>query len=189
MQEIDGFVICLAEEWKLYVQAIVVELGITKNVLFSQPGEARQITIYNALKTLELYGLGNDDVVVIHDAARPLVSQKLIRRCIEGCKKADGILPCVPVKDTLYHSTDGRSIASLLKRSEIVAGQAPETFVFGKYLEVHERMNYNDIFQISGSTEIAYKMGLNVNLVKGEENNFKITTCEDLERFKSILNK
>ena len=141
------------------------------------------------LQTLKEEGLENDAIVVIHDAARPFVSEALIRRCMEGCSDADGALPCIPVKDTLYQSKDGRSITSLLKRSEIVAGQAPEAFRFGKYLDAHNRMNREEILQISGSTEIAYKMGLNVRLVKGEEINFKITTQEDLNSFKHILSK
>lgn len=190
MQEMDGLVICIADEWKLFMQNVIVKANITKPVVYSQPGEARQLTIYNALQTLKKEeGLENDAIVVIHDAARPFVSEALIRRCLEGCSDADGALPCIPVKDTLYQSKDGQSITSLLKRSEIVAGQAPEAFRFGKYLDAHNRMNREDILQISGSTEIAYKMGLNVRFVQGEEINFKITTQEDLDHFKYLLSK
>ena len=189
MRDIEGLVICLADEWKPYVQEVLVKAQITKPVIFSQPGEIRQLTIFNALQMLQQKGLADDAVVVIHDAARPLVSKELIGRCIEGCADADGTMPCVPVKDTLYQSKDHQTIDSLLKRSEIVAGQAPEAFRFGKYFDIHNRMSYEDILQVSGSTEIAYKMGLNVRLVKGEEINFKITTQEDLENFKHILNR
>ena len=189
MQEIDGFVICLADEWKPFMQNVIDKANITKPVIYSQPGEVRQLTIYNALQTLKEEGLENDAIVIIHDAARPFVSEALIHRCLEGCSDADGVLPCIPVKDTLYQSKDGRSITSLLKRSEIVAGQAPEAFRFGKYLDAHDRMNREDILQISGSTEIAYKMGLNMRLVQGEEINFKITTQEDLDNFKHMLSK
>lgn len=187
MQEIDSLVICLADDWKQYVQDVVEQLHINKPIYYSQPGEVRQLTILNALKVLEEQGISEESIVVIHDAARPFVSEALIRRCIDGCTEADGTLPCIPVKDTLYLSKDGLNIDSLLKRSEIVAGQAPEAFRFGKYLDIHNQMSHEEIFQISGSTEIAYKMGMNVQLVKGEEKNFKITTQEDLERFKHIL--
>ena len=187
MQEIDFFVICLADEWNPFVQEVISKADITKPVVYSQPGEVRQLTIYNALQTLQRAGVEEEDVIIIHDAARPLVSEALIRRCIDGCKEADGVLPVLPVKDTLYMSKDGKSISSLLKRSEIVAGQAPEAFRFGKYIAVHDRMSKDEILQISGSTEIAYKAGLNVRLVQGEERNFKITTAEDLDNFKHIL--
>lgn len=189
MPEIEEMVICMADEWKPFMQEELSKAGITKKVLFSRPGEVRQLTIYNALKVLRDHGIEDDAIVVIHDAARPLVSESLLRRCIEGCEDADGVLPVLPVKDTLYMSKDGVYISALLKRSEIVAGQAPEAFRFGKYLTVHDQMNYDDILKISGSTEIAYKSGLNIKLVPGEELNFKITTTEDLENLKHVLER
>ncbi len=189
MAEIDEMVICLAEEWKSLVQEELNRAGVTKRVIYSQPGEVRQLTIYNALQVLREQGIEDDAIVIIHDAARPLVSETLLRRCIEGCKEGDGVLPVLPVKDTLYMSKDGNSISALLKRSEIVAGQAPEAFRFGRYLAVHDQMKYEDILKISGSTEIAYKAGLNIKLVPGEELNFKITTTEDLENLKHVLER
>ena len=189
MQEIEEMVICLADEWKPFMQEELKKAGITKPVVFSQPGEVRQLTIYNALKVLHEQGIDEDAIVVIHDAARPLVSEALLQRCIDGCQEADGVLPVLPVKDTLYMSKDGNSISALLKRSEIVAGQAPEAFRFGKYLAVHDQMSYEDVLKISGSTEIAYKAGLNIKLVPGEELNFKITTTEDLENLKHVLER
>lgn len=189
MPEIDEIVICLADEWKPFVQEELQKAGVLKKVVYSQPGEVRQLTIYNALKVLRDQGATDEAIVVIHDAARPLVSEALLRRCIDGCKEADGVLPILPVKDTLYMSKDGNSISALLKRSEIVAGQAPEAFRFGRYLAVHDQMSYEDILKISGSTEIAYKAGLNIKLVPGEELNFKITTTEDLDNLKHVLER
>lgn len=189
MPEIEEIVICLADEWMTFVQRELQKAGITKRIIFSQPGEVRQLTIYNALKVLYEQGIDDETIVVIHDAARPLVSEDLLRRCISGCRESDGVLPVLPVKDTLYKSKDGNSISALLKRSEIVAGQAPEAFRFGKYLAVHNQMRYEDILQISGSTEIAYKAGLKIQLVPGEELNFKITTTEDLENLKHVLDR
>ncbi len=187
MPEIDEIVICLADEWKTFVQEELQKAGVLKTVVYSKPGEVRQLTIYNALKMLHEQGVEDDAIVVIHDAARPLVSEALLRRCLDGCKGADGVLPVLPVKDTLYMSKDGISISALLKRSEIVAGQAPEAFRFGKYLAVHDQMSYENILKISGSTEIAFRAGLNIKLVPGEELNFKITTTEDLENLKHVL--
>ena len=108
---------------------------------------------------------------------------------MEGCKEADGVLPVVPVKDTLYQSKDGKSITSLLNRNELFAGQAPEAFRFGKYLELHEQMPREELLKINGSTEIAYKGGLKIKLIKGDVMNFKITTPEDLTNFETIINQ
>lgn len=186
-EEISNIIIGVSEEWKPYVESMVEVLKPTRFVFYAKPGETRQYSIYNALLVAKEQCAAEDDVVIIHDAARPLVSQNLIRSCIDGCREVDGVLPVIPVKDTLYQSADGTHITSLLNRSELFAGQAPEAFLFGKYLRLHEQMPREELLKINGSTEIAYKGGLKVKLIKGDELNFKITTPEDLSNFESII--
>ena len=189
IQTIDGIVIGVAEEWKSYLKGIVETLKPQKNIFYAEPGETRQYSIFNALKVVKEIGGKDNDLVIIHDAARPLVTEELIQRCFEGCKEADGVLPVIPVKDTIYQSTDKTHITNLLNRSELFAGQAPEAFRFGKYLQLHQEMPREELLKINGSTEIAYKGGLNIKLISGDEMNFKITTPEDLSNFESIINK
>ena len=187
MPEISGLVLCLADEWKTFMVDALKKANINIPFVFSAPGEVRQLTIYNALKVLRAQRIEDDATVIIHDAARPLVSAELVLRCIDGCQEKDGVLPVLPVKDTLYMSKDGKSVSALLKRSEIVAGQSPEAFRFGKYIAIHDKMSNSELLQISGSTEIAFKAGMQIKLVQGEERNFKITTIQDLDNFKHIL--
>ena len=118
-----------------------------------------------------------------------MVSRELIQSCLEGCNEADGVLPVIPVKDTLYQSVDGQCIKNLLNRNELFAGQAPEAFRFCKYLALHEQMPREELLMINGSTEIAYKGGLKIKLIKGDVMNFKITTPEDLTNFETIINQ
>lgn len=184
----DAIVIGVADEWKEFVAQNLTELSPSKPVLFAKPGETRQYSIYNALNVVKEAGYADDTVVLIHDAARPLVSHTLINRCYEGCKEADGIMPVIPVKDTTYLSEDGKHIQSLLNRSHLWGGQAPEAFRFGKYLKVHDEMSREDLLKINGSTEIAFKAGLDCQMVEGDPMNFKITTPEDLSNFESIIN-
>ena len=186
---IDSVVIGRAEEWAEYVEEQVRSVMTDKPVYYSLPGETRQYSIFNALMEAEKHGAEEDDIVIVHDAARPLVSDAIINSCLLGCHEADGTLPVIPVKDTLYQSVDGENITSLLKRDELFAGQAPEAFVFGKYLHLHKEMPHKELLSINGSTEIAYKGGLHVKLIKGDEMNFKITTPEDLSNFESIINQ
>lgn len=156
---------------------------------YAKSGETRQYSIYNALKVIRENGFSDNSIVIIHDGARPLVSQELINRCLDGCKEADGIMPVIPVKDTTYLSEDGKHIHSLLDRSHLWAGQAPEAFRLGKYLKVHDEMPREDLLKINGSTEIAFKAGLNCQMVEGDPMNFKITTPEDLSNFEAIVKK
>lgn len=183
----DAIVIGVAEEWKLYVNKQIEELNSRKPIFYAKPGETRQYSIYNALRIVKENGFDNNSLVIIHDAARPLVSHELINRCYDACEKADGAMPVLAVKDTTYYSEDGKSITSLLDRSKLWAGQAPEAFVFGTYYQLHEKMSHEELLKINGSTEIAYKCGLRVEMVQGDPMNFKITTPEDLSNFESII--
>ena len=185
----DAIVIGVADEWKEFVQEHLKKLKPNKPIYFSESGETRQYSIYNALKIVKQNGFSDNDIILIHDAARPLVSHNLINRCYEGCKDADGIMPVIPVKDTTYLSEDGKHIQSLLNRSHLWSGQAPEAFRFGKYLKVHDEMSREDLLKINGSTEIAFKEGLDCQMIEGDPMNFKITTPEDLSNFEAIINK
>lgn len=184
--DIDVFVIIIADQWKEFFQEHLPALK--QRVWYAQPGETRQHSIYNGLKVAKANGAKDEDIVVIHDGARPLVTDAIIDSCINGCKDSDGILPVIRMKDTIYLSEDGSEIKSLLKREYLFAGQAPEAFRFGQYIKLHDDATYEEICAINGSTEIAYKAGLHVKLVKGDEMNFKITTPEDLSNFESIIN-
>lgn len=184
----DAIVIGVADEWKEYVIEQMEKLHPAKPVFYAAPGETRQYSIFNALRVVKDQGYSDDCFVIIHDAARPLVSDELINRCYEACNRADGSMPVIAVKDTTYYSEDGKSITSLLDRSKLWAGQAPEAFVFGKYLQIHEKMSHEELLKINGSTEIAFKQGLKVEMVEGDPMNFKITTPEDLSNFESIIN-
>ncbi|MCR4923157.1 MAG: 2-C-methyl-D-erythritol 4-phosphate cytidylyltransferase [Lachnospiraceae bacterium] len=186
---IDHIQIVAAKEWQEEIEkdALTFLPGIFTHAFtgFSSPGETRQLSIYNGLKDISLY-CGDEDIVLVHDAARPLVSEKLIRDCLEGCKQHDGVMPALPMKDTLYMSEDGRVISSLLQREKIYAGQAPEAFRLGKYLKATEALFPDRIYDIKGSSEPAILYGMDVAIIEGDERNFKVTTKADLEKYKEI---
>lgn len=184
---IDAVVIGVAEEWADFVHATVQSLCPHQPVFYAPPGETRQYSIYNALKVAAAVSQSADDLVIVHDGARPLVSAELISRCLDGCREADGVMPVVAVKDTTYLSEDGKHIKALLDRSQLWAGQAPEAFRLNRYLAAHEQMTREELLTINGSTELAYKAGLDCQMVAGDPMNFKITTPEDLESFRTII--
>lgn len=160
--------------------------GISKFRGFSAPGENRQLSIFNGLEDIRKYA-EESDVVLIHDAARPLLSADLITACLEAVEGHDGVLPVLPMKDTVYYSEDGIRVSSLLERARIFAGQAPEAFVLGKYYDANRELLPECILRINGSTEPAILAGLDIAMIPGDEENFKITTKADLERFRERL--
>lgn len=192
---IDAIWIVADEHWQEYIEQKVKPYDIYGRLRgFSSPGANRQLSIFNGLSDIrnELEKTGvmpaERGSVLVHDAARPLLSEGLIARCVEGAKGHAGAMPVLPMKDTVYLSNDGVSVSELLDRSRIFAGQAPELFDIEKYYAANVRLLPDKIMSINGSTEPAVMAGMDIAMVTGDENNFKITTMEDLERFKQKTN-
>lgn len=184
--EIDSVVVVVSEQWQDFVEEYAAKYGVTKIKGYAPAGKSRQHSIYNGLKCID-ENVPDTDIVIVHDAARPLVSDQIISDCIKGATDYDGAMPVISVKDTVYQSKDGEEIGCLLKRSELFAGQAPESFKFRKYFDIHNQVTDEEIGATAGSSEIAYRHGMEIRMVKGSERNLKITTIEDLETFETIL--
>lgn len=152
---------------------------------FSAPGKNRQMSILHGLLDIQNYA-AEEDYIFIHDAARPCLSAKQITDCLKGALGHDGAMPVLPMKDTVYSSLDGKTVAGLLDRSRIYAGQAPEVFLLGKYLQANQVLMPERILTINGSAEPAVLAGMDIAMIPGDEGNFKITTKADLERFAQI---
>ena len=185
-RDIDNIVVVVSPQWQEFVEEHNEKYGVDKIRGYPPAGEPRQHSIYNGLKRVA-ENCPDTDIVIIHDAARPLVSDEIISECIKGAEEHDGAMPVITVKDTLYQSKDGEQIDCLLKRSELFAGQAPESFRFKRYYQIHNEVTDEEIANTAGSSEIAYRHGMDIRMVKGSERNLKITTIEDLETFETIL--
>ncbi|MCI8972561.1 MAG: 2-C-methyl-D-erythritol 4-phosphate cytidylyltransferase [Lachnospiraceae bacterium] len=155
---------------------------------FSEPGENRQLSIYHGLKDIIRYA-SDSDIVIIHDAARPLISAQMITHSLNAVEGHDGVLPVLAMKDTVYKSEDGAKISALLDRSKIYAGQTPETFRIGRYYEANKKLFPDKIRAVNGSTEPAVMAGMDIVMISGDEKNFKITTKGDLERFCEMIKR
>ena len=185
---IDHIVIVADEQWQAFIHEWIERLKISKFFRFAPAGRTRQHSIYNGLKVAGEC-TPDEGVVIMHDAARPLVSDQIISDCLIGAKEDGGAMPVITVKDTVYFSKDGAAIDQLLDRSCLYAGQAPEAFRFGEYLAIHDAAGDEEIAATVGTSQIAYRHGMKVRLVKGSERNIKITTPEDLSTFETILSE
>lgn len=119
-EQIDKIQIVADEQWHGFIEKCALQEGCTGLQGFSAPGENRQLSIWNGLQDILEYGC-EEDVVIVHDAARPLVSDRIITDCLEACREHDGAITVIPVKDTVYYGRDGR-IESLLERDRLMAG-------------------------------------------------------------------
>ena len=155
---VDGIWIVAAEEWHKGITDECKETGIDPEMIkgFSLPGETRQLSILNGLRDIDSYirtsGTDQDPVIIIHDAARPNLTAENVNRYLDALEDYDGVMPTLPMKDTVYFSSNGKNVEKLLDRSCIYAGQAPEIDRFRKYLDANEKMMPDEIKKINGST-------------------------------------
>ncbi|MEN2994361.1 MAG: 2-C-methyl-D-erythritol 4-phosphate cytidylyltransferase [Thermodesulfovibrio sp.] len=146
-------------------------------------GRERQDSVYNALKALDK----DTDIVLVHDAARPLVSRQLVKRVFEAMNsEIDGVIPVVELTDTIKWIKNKNIIGGTLNRSILRAVQTPQAFWFKKLLEVYEKAYEEGIYGTDDAFLIE-RYGGKVVAIQGDERNIKITKKDDLEKIKFFL--
>lgn len=143
-------------------------------------GTTRQDSVRNGIEAL---GASPQDIVMIHDAARPLLDTAIIDRAIAALDGADAALVAIPVRDTIKRGAAGQ-VAATVDRDNLWRAQTPQAFRHGAILAAHRAATGLDLTDDAAVAEAA---GMNVELVMGSEDNFKITTADDLARAERLL--
>ncbi|MDO8519230.1 MAG: 2-C-methyl-D-erythritol 4-phosphate cytidylyltransferase, partial [Deltaproteobacteria bacterium] len=118
-----------------------------------------------------------DDIVLIHDAARPLVSPALIQRVIAAVKERGAVVPVISVSDTVKKTVEGRVVGTV-DRKELALAQTPQGFRAGFLKKAYAKVPVSE--EVTDEAKLLELAGLPVFTVEGEKNNIKITTPEDL---------
>ena len=184
-KDIDAIVIATNEEYVDLVKDYTKEL--TKVISVIKGGETRQQSVYNGLKEIEKNIRNPKDLVLIHDSARPLVSQRIIDENISLGKQFGAVDTVVAASDTIINSKDNETINEILNRSELYQTQTPQTFEFGLIKNAHERALLDNVPNVTDDCKLVMHFGIQVHFAKGDKLNFKVTTPEDLEMFKALV--
>ncbi len=139
-------------------------------------GKTRQESSYLGLKAFKT----QPDIVLIHDAVRPFVSEQILRENVEGAIHWGATDTCIPSADTLVYAPNKNRIESIPKREEYLRGQTPQTFKMEWILEAHEKALSDGIQNASDDCRLVLRLGKPVHIVAGEESNLKITSEFDL---------
>lgn len=150
-------------------------------------GSSRQESVYNGLAKLEKIHIDENDIILVHDAARPLISQTIITDNIEACKKYGAVDTVIPSSDTIIRSVDKETICEIQKRSEQYQGQTPQSFTFKIIKDAHDYAKATNNTETTDDCRLVINMGKTVHLVNGSKLNFKITTFDDLMMLKALL--
>ena len=143
-------------------------------------GASRQDSVLNGLEHLAGH---KPDLVLIHDAARPLVDAGIITRTIEALGKHHAVLVAVPVFDTIKREKNGH-VGDTVDRRDLWRAQTPQAFQFQDILAAHRRFAGRELTDDAALAEAA---GIPVMFVQGSERNFKVTTQEDMERAERMI--
>ena len=173
--------VCVAihkDDVKLYEKSINNCNNLEK-VTYVFGGDDRQTSVLNGLRAL---ADAQAQHVFIHDAARPFVSQKLIERCLDNIANADGVIPALPVTDTLKKAENG-IISETVPRDGLYRAQTPQLFEFTKLLTAHEIAPKG----MTDDAAVAEHAGLRVCIIDGEVENIKLTTEEDFAMTSNLL--
>ena len=173
-KKIDNIIVVLPEDEVKYFKENILkkyELRINKIV-----GKERQDSVYNALKSLKN---SSTDIVLIHDGARPFISERIINEGIKFAEIYGAAAPGVMPKDTIKVKNEKNFSIDTPNRANLVSIQTPQVFKFDEILECHEKIRYNGE-KVTDDTMVVEKYGYSVYLYDGEYTNIKVTTAEDL---------
>lgn len=185
--EIEQIVVAMNMQWMDYCQELLRANGInTEEVLLISGGADRFESMVNITKKCIELG-GEDAVLVIHDCARPFVSERIIRDNIEYLSQYDMVTTSVPTIDTVILSEDQKTSTSVPNRSHVFQDQGPQSFVAGEFLQLMESIPAEERSLYMEAGRLYLHCGKTVGIVPGDRMNFKITTDFDLKFAEFLL--
>lgn len=176
---IDEIIVVCAKEDVEKVTSLLKDYSFKKIKCIVKGGNSRQKSVFNGLAKID-----EDGKVLIHDAARPLVSQKIIEELIKGLDEFDGVVPALKVVDTIVKADDNSLVSSFEDRNYLYRVQTPQAFITTKIKAAH--VMYSDL-NLTDDSQLMIKYGGQVKIIEGEEKLQKITKLEDTNAIKAYI--
>ena len=186
--EVDAITVVCLDGWQMFLRSYCLQFGISKLVSVVEGGKNGQASIYNGISDIATRGSGKD-IVIIHEANRPMVSAAIISDSIHVCKEHGGAVAAVPCNDAMLLVNDNNIAVSHVPRETLMKTQNPHTFTLDKLLWAHEEARIRGINNAVATSTLMVELGEKLHLSQGAEKNFKITTNEDIEIFKALLGR
>lgn len=185
-KEIDVIAVVCIQGWEKILQAYANQFNITKLQHIVAGGSCGQESIRNGVLTLEkLYS--DEDIVLIHDAIRPLVSDEIITDCIIKTKEYGSAIAAIPCAEAMLITDDQMKSKEIFFRDNLKRTQTPQGFHLKKLCDMHRLALERGITNSVASCTLMIELGETVYFSKGSEKNIKLTTVEDIDIFKALL--
>ena len=184
---IDAIVVVTIPTWTDVLKAYAAQFNITKLRWVVPGGDSGQESIYNGLAALK-EELTEEDVVMIHDGNRCMVSSEIISDSLVTFKKYGSAVAAIPCVEAVYRSNDNGVTSDIsIPREQLFRTQTPHTYTLGKLLWAHEQAKEKGITETAASCTLMQALGETVYFSKGSEMNLKLTTVDDLMIFQALL--
>lgn len=184
--EIDEIAVVCIDGWEHILGAYAKQFGITKLKHIIPGGDCGQASIRNGVYELEKHH-DAEDIVLIHDAIRPLVSQDIISDCIVKAKKYGNATAVIPCAEAMLETSDQMGAEASYPRDNLKRTQTPQGFKIGEICQLHRDALEAGITNSVASCTLMIEMGRKVYFSCGSEKNIKLTTVEDIDIFKALL--
>lgn len=185
--DIDAIVVVCLDGWHDVLKAYAKQFGIAKLESVVNGGENGQDSIRNGLFDIASRHKDEDDIVLIHDAIRPMVSSEVISDNINVCRKYGNAITVVPCTAAMLKTFDSISTTEQVPRDNLKITQTPQAFFLNDILATHKEALEKGITNSVASCTLYIELGKKLYMSTGSEKNLKLTTAEDIEIFKALL--
>lgn len=185
--QIDAIEVVCLEGWHDVLWAYAKQFGISKLENIVKGGETGQDSIRNGLWDIMTRHNDKDDIVLTHDAIRPMVSADVISDNIRVCRKYGNAITVIPCTSVMLKTDDSVVSDDQIPRDNLKITQTPQAFFINEFAEVQKKAMTMDLLPSIAPCALYVEMGKKVYLSAGSEKNIKITTSEDIEIFQSLL--
>lgn len=184
--EIDSIAVVCLDDWQGALRAYAKQFGIAKLEHIVNGGENGQDSIRNGLYELEKY-YDKDDLVLIHDAIRPMVSAEIISDNIRVARECGNAITVIACTAAMLKTYDSFVSDEQVPRDNLKITQTPQSFYLKDIIEAHKEALNRGITSSVASCTMYIELGRKLYMSKGSEKNLKLTTTEDIEIFKALL--
>lgn len=183
---IDAIEVVCIEGWETILSAYCRQFNITKLENIVLGGVNGQDSIRNGVYDIAKRH-SDDDLVLIHDAIRPLVSEEIISDCIRVATKYGNAISVIPCAEAMLRTTDGVSSTAQVARDNLKRTQTPQAASVGTLVSAHREALEKGITSSVATCTMFIELGKKLYFSLGSEKNVKLTTTDDLDIFRALL--
>lgn len=183
--DIDEIAVAVPEQSIAEMESLISHYRLHKVSMVTVGGEKRQDSVYNVLRR---FAFKPTDIVLVHDGVRPFIEAKRITHLIRQCKETGAAVLAVQPKDTIRRSRGGEYFDQILDRNALWLVQTPQAFLASILMKAFKQAK-QDRFYGTDESGLVERVGVKIRIVEGSYDNIKITTEEDIDLGRLILER